>query len=296
MASLKRIKPDDLVLEIGSGNNPHPRADILCDRYLTKNIERAGAFSIVVDRPFVVCDGYRLPFADKSFDYVICSHILEHMERPAAFLDEIMRVGKAGYIEVPSALSERLFGWNFHHWYCTARGRTLVMIPKTEGERFGGFFHHLIEHNIWFRRLFEEHESEWYVRFEWTNRIKHVISRQKMSLRLLNTIDRKIWKRMGEARPIFVDDLLFYCRWMMRRLIKKIKKEFRLSLWHVRTLLDTYGIVSQLTGRLICVSCGSSLSVNKESNMLVCTSCKKIYPVRGCIPIMLTVNEKTKGY
>ena len=77
------IRATDLVLEIGSGNNPNPRSDILCDRYIHDNNQRAGEFAAVIDRPLVVADGYRLPFKDKTFDYVICSHILEHMEGPA---------------------------------------------------------------------------------------------------------------------------------------------------------------------------------------------------------------------
>ena len=38
-----------------------------------------------------------------------------------------MRVGNAGYIEVPSALSERVFGWDFHLWYCEKDGNRLVL-------------------------------------------------------------------------------------------------------------------------------------------------------------------------
>ncbi len=80
------IHPSDLVLEVGSGNNPNPRSDILVDRYLYDNGQRAGGFRIVVDRPFIIADGYKLPFKDKTFDYVICSHILEHMEDPEKFI------------------------------------------------------------------------------------------------------------------------------------------------------------------------------------------------------------------
>jgi len=46
-----------------------------------------------------------LPFADKEFDYVICNQVLEHSDDPAQFLREVMRVGKAGYIETHDAAS-----------------------------------------------------------------------------------------------------------------------------------------------------------------------------------------------
>lgn len=290
------IKPNDLVLEIGSGNNPHPRADILCDRYLTKNIERAGAFSIVVDRPFVVCDGCRLPFADQSFDYIICSHILEHMERPAAFLNEVMRVGKAGYIEVPSALSERLFGWNFHRWYCTWRGRRLVMVPKTEGERFGGFFHRLIAQNIWFRRFFEKYEKMFYVRFEWRRRVPFIIEHKPMGHRTLATLDANAYSLLKRAYPESRKDALFYIAWIKRRIKRKIRKELRRVRWRFREQFDRSGIISDLERILVCVSCGSAVVLNKHHDTLVCKACKIMYPIRGSMPIMLTAHEKTKGY
>lgn len=34
------IKPSDLVLEIGSGDKPYPRADVLLDRFLEDSNER----------------------------------------------------------------------------------------------------------------------------------------------------------------------------------------------------------------------------------------------------------------
>ena len=37
-------------------------------------------------------DAHELPFADKSFDVVFCSHILEHTVSPIIVLDEIKRV------------------------------------------------------------------------------------------------------------------------------------------------------------------------------------------------------------
>jgi ubiquinone/menaquinone biosynthesis C-methylase UbiE len=46
-------------------------------------------------------DGYKLPFEDKSFDLVILSHVLEHVEHERILLREIHRVTKQLVIEVP---------------------------------------------------------------------------------------------------------------------------------------------------------------------------------------------------
>jgi len=42
--------------------------------------------------PDVVCDAEHLPFKNKSFTEVVCSHVLEHLEHPECCLREINRV------------------------------------------------------------------------------------------------------------------------------------------------------------------------------------------------------------
>jgi SAM-dependent methyltransferase len=127
------VGADALVLDIGSGDKPHWRADVLLDRYLGADHagQRSGRAEARVDRPLFDADAAAMPFADGVFDYVICSHVLEHVVDPAAVVAEITRVGRAGYIEVPEAASAKILDFPSHLWWCRQSGSTLVMTAKT---------------------------------------------------------------------------------------------------------------------------------------------------------------------
>lgn len=167
------IKRSDLVLEIGSGNRPRKRANILCDKYIDDNTERSSQENIVIDRrPFLVADGLALPFKDRSFDYVFTSHILEHVEDPHKFIAELERVAAAGYIETPSELAERIFGWPFHRWIVRLEGDTIVMRPKARDCDFGDHFHRMYAEDHLFGEFVDSHMKDFYVQYEWKESIK----------------------------------------------------------------------------------------------------------------------------
>ena len=101
-----------LVLEVGSGDSPSPRANILLDLTL-ENRERVGGRT-VIDRPLVIGQTEKLPFRDKAFGYAIAFHVLEHIPDPNQFLSELQRVASAGYIETPSFWAENLQPLRMH--------------------------------------------------------------------------------------------------------------------------------------------------------------------------------------
>jgi SAM-dependent methyltransferase len=127
------VDGDAIVLDVGSGDKPHWRADVLLDRYIGAArgaAQRSGRAEARVTRPMFDADAAAMPFADHAFDYVVCSHVLEHVTDPAAVVAELTRVGKAGYIEVPEAASAKILDFPSHLWWCRLDGSTLVFAAK----------------------------------------------------------------------------------------------------------------------------------------------------------------------
>ena len=94
----------------------------------------------------VCCEPW--PFPDKSFDFVLCSNLLEDVRDPLAVCRELNRVARAGYVETPSRLreiftKERLvplrlargampeIGFYHHRWFVEADGSHLRFTAKT---------------------------------------------------------------------------------------------------------------------------------------------------------------------
>ena len=114
------VADDALVLDVGSGDKPSWRADVLLDRYPGDEHapQRSGGGRARITRPLFDADAAAMPFSDGVFDYAICSNVLEHVVDPAAVLRELMRVARAGYIEVPEAASAKIVDFPSHLWWC----------------------------------------------------------------------------------------------------------------------------------------------------------------------------------
>jgi SAM-dependent methyltransferase len=174
------IKSSDLVLDVGSGSNPHPAADVLLERYVDPK-HRYDA--MVVDRPTVLADACKMPFRDKAFDYSLAFHVLEHLRNPSAFLNELQRVSKAGYIETPNALFERIIPYEVHLLEVMNVDEVLV-IHKKRSSRPDEFLNELriLENSRAWNRFFYANPQLFHVRYHWQDTIKFKLINPETSL------------------------------------------------------------------------------------------------------------------
>lgn len=142
---LARLNDDALVLDVGGGFNPFQRADWVLDltRYRDRGLygppiaPEGERFTEQTWMVRDVCAREPWPFSDKQFDFVVCSHMLEDIRDPVWVCDELIRVGKAGYIEVPSRLEEQSFGvngpwvgWSHHRWLIDIEDNSIDFVFK----------------------------------------------------------------------------------------------------------------------------------------------------------------------
>ena len=99
------------ILDIGCGYTAHENADVICDVQDLSNFYK--------NKKFIKLDSKTLPFKDKEFDFVIASHVIEHVEDVCFFIKELERISTKGYIELPTSLEDNLVfeNKNDHIWH-----------------------------------------------------------------------------------------------------------------------------------------------------------------------------------
>ena len=99
------------ILDIGCGYNANKFAKVVCDIQDLSNYYQ--------DKEFIRLTEKKLPFKDKEFDFVVASHVIEHVQDVDFFIKEIERVSKKGYIELPTMLEDNLVfeNKNDHIWH-----------------------------------------------------------------------------------------------------------------------------------------------------------------------------------
>lgn len=134
-AALYGIFEEDRVLDAGCGPGDHKqygkvsthfqRADVLTDA-APRLVEVYKDYHL----PFYLASVEALPFEDKEFDFVWCSHVLEHVEDPEKACQELVRVGRRGRIRCPAANRELFYPNQGHIWLVRLESNTLIFHRK----------------------------------------------------------------------------------------------------------------------------------------------------------------------
>ena len=264
------VDPRALVLEVGSGGNPYPRANVLLDAYETTR-ERHWA-PLATDRPTVLGFVENLPFKDRAFDFVIAAHVLEHSADPVRFLAELQRVAKAGYIEVPDAFMERINPYRDHRLEITCRDQKLV-IRKKKAWQHDPEVIELYEDRVkpvLTGDLIPGHPFEFHVRYYWENRIYYEI---------VNPDIDAGWPAPLVDRAAPSVTFAVRVRQVARDLLRGLLSQSRRN------------VSIELLPLLRCTACHAT-DLSAKSQNLHCVGCGMKFPVRKGIVAM---NEGQKG-
>ena len=103
--------PDWNILDIGCGYNANKFANVICDVQDLSKYYPNKIFVRLVEK--------KLPFKDNEFDFVVASHVMEHVDDVEFFIGELERISKQGYIELPTMLEDNLVFENKkdHLWH-----------------------------------------------------------------------------------------------------------------------------------------------------------------------------------
>jgi hypothetical protein len=178
---MDRLKPADVVLDIGGWAHPFNRAQYVidCEPYETRGYYNR---TFAKNNPFPpiggtveyfdrstwiqrdICDKTPFPFGDKEIDFVVCSHTLEDIRDPLWVCAEMIRVAKAGYVEIPSRVWEScrghepgISGLSHHRWLIDIRGNSIRFLQKLH--RIHNWRYSLPKSVL--RKLSEEESVQW---------------------------------------------------------------------------------------------------------------------------------------
>lgn len=268
------VDKDALVLEIGAGGNPYPRANVLLDAY-EETVERIES-SLINDRPLVLGFAEKLPFKNKSFDFIIASHVLEHSHDPEAFLRELMRVGKAGYIETPDAFFERINPFTFHRLEVADIG-SYIRIFKKPSWRHDVDIVDEYERKVKNRNFISftsKHPEPFYMRFYW---------RDSIDFEIVNPDVDSSWPLPVEAYEKKKSNKQLS---MKRRI-----RDFRLKMARYLFSQNSRNKKIDIFQLLACPTCSSD-SLSHSVDEINCIRCNVSYLIRNGIPFMYPANTK----
>jgi len=228
---LLKIKASDKILDIGGSMMQHStiKIDTLAD--LIRPEDAPYIRSKLMAKNFIKVDinHEMLPFKNKSFDVVLCTHTLEDLPNPFLVMDEMSRVARRGLIVTPTMGVDMVFseidftdwltgarrvpGQAHHKWFFINKRSSLSVIPKN--------FPILYTSDFQVTNWFGEKEMI----YVWENDIKY---KEFLSLNIHNLIDEykkyinvnRKYIKIGRVL-YFVDNPLNIFRSLVKLVVKR---------------------------------------------------------------------------
>jgi SAM-dependent methyltransferase len=163
------------ILDIGCGYNANKYANVVCD------VQDLSVY--YPTKKFIKLTEKKLPFKDKEFDFVIASHVMEHVDNIEFFISELERVSKQGYIELPTMLEDNLVFENKkdHLWHMDFDDVELNLLISKKIQYFEPI---LTVSTI--KRLNEIFRKSFILELYWQNKIDYKI--KKINSEIINKI------------------------------------------------------------------------------------------------------------
>ena len=116
------------VLDIGCGYTANENATVVSDVQDLSNFYK--------NKQFVKITEKKLPFKDNEFDFVITSHVIEHVDDFQFFISEVERISNKGYIELPTKLGDNLVfeNSNDHLWMFEYDDNSNILLASKKQE------------------------------------------------------------------------------------------------------------------------------------------------------------------
>ena len=168
------------ILDVGCGFGAHKSASVIAD---IKDFSK-----LYKDKKFVLINDKKLPFKDKEFDFVIASHVIEHVQDFEFFIKELQRISSKGYIELPSRLGDNLVfeNANDHIWWFRFDDISNYLIVSKRNQILSPFI------TVSMAKLFESiFRESLVIELIWENTIEYQIDE---SLKQYNLKKISFWK------------------------------------------------------------------------------------------------------
>ena len=153
------------ILDIGCGYTANKYANVIAD---TKDLS-----SFYKNKEFVTINQKVLPFKDKEFDFVIASHVIEHVEDFQFFIKELERISNKGYIELPTRLGDNLVFENTkdHIWWFVYDDNKNELVASLKNQFIDPFLNVSTS-----KKLEQVFRESLIIELEWENKIEYIIN------------------------------------------------------------------------------------------------------------------------